>query len=329
MTSPVDAYARALRKIPAVLVAVLDGDSIDITPMGSIAGEPDSADLCWEIGSITKVFTGILLAEMSRCGEVGLDDPIGRYLPDDVAARLPDPADQPTLANLSTHTAGLPRLPLSIYRLAKGSDDPYSVLTEDDVLSYLGPKVRRPGGPKSRYSNYGAGLLGHLLARAGGRPYADLLRERVLDPFGLHATGIGTGTPIQGFRKGKPTPPWTFGALESAGGLRSTMADMVTFARIVMKPPDSAAGAALALSRETFHDGRFSAVGLGWMLRALDRTRRPVRIPWHNGGTYGGASFLAVDPARGVAVIALGNSGPGLTTPLDGPSWRVLDDLGV
>jgi CubicO group peptidase (beta-lactamase class C family) len=228
-------FTTALRKVPGIVVGVLEKGRVEVAALGTVADESDPASLCWEIGSITKVFTGLLLADMSIRGEVGLDDPIGLHLPDLVARRLPAATHQPTLTDLATHTSGLARLPLSIYRLAKGSNDPYSQLTEDDVFAYLGSKTKRLRRRRPRYSNYGMGLLGHLLSRRAGRPYAALIAERILTPLGMMATRIGScgdGTPtVRGFRKGRPTPPWTFGALEAAGGLRSTINDLVIFAR--------------------------------------------------------------------------------------------------
>ncbi len=326
-------FARALRKVPGIVVGVLAGDRAEVTALGSLEAEPDPASLCWEIGSITKVFTGLLLAEMSVRGEVGLDDPIGRHLPDPAAARLPALDLQPTLAHLATHTAGLPRLPLAIIRQGRGSADPYARLTEEQVFASLGPKTRRPRRPRSRYSNFGMGLLGHLLARAGGRPYGALVEERLLAPLGMRATAVGgcgeNSAPVPGFRKGRPTPPWTFGALEGAGALRSTAADLLTFARACLDPPEGTLGETLDLARRPFHRGRlpFAAVGLGWMLRTRDHRRRPTETCWHDGGTYGASSFLAVDVLRRFAVVAVGNAGPRLIPPLDGPSWALFGDL--
>jgi CubicO group peptidase (beta-lactamase class C family) len=326
-------FTTALRKVPGIAVGILQRGEVEVVALGTISDESDPASLCWEIGSITKVFTGLLLADMSIRGEVGLDDPIGNHLPDPVAGRLPSTSLQPTLTDLATHTAGLPRLPVSIYRIAKGSDDPYSHLTEDDVFGYLGPKTKRPRRRRPRYSNYGMGLLGHILARAAGRPHAALIEERILGPLGMTATRIGScgeGTAtVQGFRKGRPTPPWTFGALEAAGGLRSTINDLVTFAGACIDPPEGSVGEAIRLARQPFHESRLpsGSMGLGWMLRS--HPKRSGSSLWHNGGTYGASSFLAVDPALSSAVVACGNVGPGLFPPLDRPAWAVFDSLGT
>jgi D-alanyl-D-alanine-carboxypeptidase/D-alanyl-D-alanine-endopeptidase len=325
-------FAPALRRVPGIVVGVLRDGRAETHALGTVAGS-DPGFLCWETGSITKVLTGSLLAEMSLRGEVGLEDPIGRHLPDQAAARLPALPLQPTLGDLAAHTSGLPRLPWAIIRRGRGSPDPYSNLTEEEVFSCLGSRTRRPRRPRQHYSNFGAGLLGHLLARAAGRPYASLVCERLLLPLGMTGSGVGACAPgiavVPGYRRGKPTPPWNFGALEAAGALRSTAADLLVFAAACLDPPPGILGEALTLARRPYRQGRraFAAAGLGWMLRTRDRRRRPATICWHNGGTYGGSSFLAIDVSRRLAVVALGNAGPGLLPLLDGPSWMLLDSL--
>ncbi len=326
-------FLRPLRTVPAITVGVLTDDRAEVTALGSVEREPDPAGLCWEIGSITKVFTGVLLAEMSLRGDVALDDPIGRYLPDPVAARLPAPNQQPTLVNLATHTSGLPRIPWGLLREMRGHPDPYAPLTEERVFACLGPRTRRRRRPHVHCSNFGMGLLGHLLARAGGRPYPALLQQRLLIPLRLTATGVSAcgdrALPVPGFRKGKPAPAWTFGALEGAGALRSTTADLLAFARACLNPPGGTLGEALDLARRPHHRHRPASVanGLGWMLRTRDSTRPPNEICWHNGGTYGASSFIALDVTHRLAVVALGNSGPGLVPTLDGPAWALLEAL--
>jgi len=311
------------KKMPAIVVGTLVAGEVEYAGVGTIASEAHPEYLLWEIGSITKVFTAILLAEASLRGEVGLDDPIGLHLPAEVAARLP--AHQPTLTDLATHTSGLPRIPWAWLRKIKGPD-PYSHLTEQDVWDALGPKARRPRKRRPRYSNFGMGLLGHILGRVSGVPYETLVMERVVTPLGMHHTGIGTMGVVPGVRKGKPTPPWTFGAVAGAGALRSTAADLITFARANLSPPPGRLGEAMTLAMQPAWSGRVARAGLGWQIR-IGRSGSPSTTVWHNGGTYGGSSFLALDPARALAVVALGNTGPGLLGPLDGAAWRLFDQL--
>jgi D-alanyl-D-alanine-carboxypeptidase/D-alanyl-D-alanine-endopeptidase len=209
-----------LGKVPAVVVAVLAGDEVEVHALGTLAGEPDPASLCWEVGSITKVFTGLLLAEMSISGEVRLDDPVGRYLPDPVARRLPALAQQPTLADLATHTAGLARLPWPIIRRGLRSSDPYAGLSESLVLGCLGPGTKRPRRDRIRYSNFGMGLLGHLLGLASGRPYETLVGERILSPLEMASTSVGGCGPGQGHCVRQP--PTSSPSLAPASTLRTT-----------------------------------------------------------------------------------------------------------
>lgn len=322
-------FGPVVGKFPGILVAVVapNGDE-HLFGLGSIASDPRPREGCWEIGSITKVFTGMLLADMSLQGQVAMDDHIGAHLPDDVAERLPAPNLQPTLEDLATHHAGLPSVPLSLLIRSRGAD-PYSRFSETMVFDQLRPKTRRPERAKLRYSNFGMGLLGHILERVAGQPYATLVRERLLDPLGLPSTGIGTcgaeSQMVQGFRKGKPTPAWTFGALAACGAMRSTPEDLVGFARSVLHPPTGPVGDAMTLATRARREGPASdmRIGLGWMIRS----RPPGDVIWHNGGTYGASSFLAVDRGRSTAIIALGNVGPRLVPRLDAPSWALLDDL--
>ena len=315
-------FDRAAKRIPSIAVSLVDGGSRHVGGVGDLTGTSGVETLCWEIGSISKVFTGILLADMTMRGEVDLDDAIGLHVPADVAGRLPSLAEQPTLRDLATHTAGLPRLPRSWVRRIGKDPNPYASLTEVDVWQELGPSIVRPKRRRVRYSNFGMGLLGHLLGHTAGAPYADLVADRVLRPLGLNATGVALGTPVPGVRgKDRPTPPWTFGALQGAGAIRSTVSDMLAFAEAVIEPPGTPVGAALRLAAAPAYQGRIVATGLGWQMRYDG-------VLWHNGGTYGAASFIAVDVEKQRAIVAFGNRGPRLTAPLDRAAWRTFDLMG-
>ena len=320
-------FAKVLRKTGGGVAAYLADGETAAEGLGSLASEPKPADLRWEIGSITKVFTGILLADMSIRGEVALDDEIGRYLPEATALQLPD--DQPTLRHLASHTSGLPRLPMAWVMRARKSDDPYAEFTEDDVFAQLGPKTQLPKrSRRPQYSNFGVGLLGHLLGRAGRGPYAQLVTERILEPLSMADTSFD-GEVVAGFRKGKPARPWGFGALGAAGALRSSAGDMLRFAGGVIAPPP-ALTEAMELARQPVYKARFGigSVGLGWQLRPRIRSKGTKETVWHNGGTFATSSFLAVDPGARRAVVAFGNRGPGLRSPLDAAGWDLFDSLG-
>ena len=271
---------------------------------------PDAATL-FEIGSITKAFTGLLLAEMATRDEVALDDPIAGYLPDSLDVAF---ADRVTLEHLATHTSGLPRLPGNF--APADMSDPYADYTVEDLYAFLdGHTLEREPGAAYAYSNLGMGLLGHLLARHAGLSFEALLRERVLDPLGLDDTVV-TLRPDQqarmttGHSAGQPVPLWAFPTLAGAGALRSTGADMLRFAAAHLGLVETPLAEAMALARtpraQAGHDSM--AVGLGWHVR----TGPNAEVVWHNGGTGGFRTFVGIDEAQRRGVVVLTNANLGM-----------------
>jgi D-alanyl-D-alanine-carboxypeptidase/D-alanyl-D-alanine-endopeptidase len=267
-----------------------------------------SADALFEIGSVTKVFTATLLADLSLAGSVSLDEPLQALLP---GVRVPTRDGEITLEHLATHSAGLPRLPPGFLRRARRQRaNPYAWVREDDVLAALErTRLRWMPGTKTRYSNFGAGLLGIALSHRAGVPYGELVRARVLSPLGLHDTGIEVATErlaVGHSRRGRPVVHWNVRGLEGAGALRSSAADLLRFARACLEPPPAAPGPALALTLEPRRRlGRFADIGLGWL---LGRRKDGWTLAWHNGGTGGFRSFVGLAREWNVAVVALTNS---------------------
>lgn len=272
---------------------------------------PDDRTL-FEIGSVTKVFTAVLLMVMADAGEVDVDEPVQDLLPDGV--RLPVVGRPVTLLDLATHRSGLPRLPLRwLLRLPGGApgDDPYSGLTVDDVWHAVATVRRRRPGGASRYSNLGVGLLGHALEHRAGVPFADLLQQRVCGPLGLEDTTVG-GRPEDAARtatghdgKGRAVPHWRFGALAAAGGLHSTAADVLTFLRAQDAVDDTPVHRAIRATHVAVASRLAAQPCPGWM--ALHRRPgSPDRVLWHNGGTGGFRSWVGFVPGRDVRVVVLG-----------------------
>jgi CubicO group peptidase (beta-lactamase class C family) len=142
----------------------------------------------FEIGSITKVFTGILLADMVARGEVSLSDPVSDHLPSGVT--VPSRGGREiTLLDLATHHSGLPRLPSNFSPADR--TNPYADYTVEDLYTFLSShELRREIGSQYEYSNLAVGLLGVVLARVGEGSYEDIVRERILEPLGMNMTGI-------------------------------------------------------------------------------------------------------------------------------------------
>lgn len=285
----------------SVVVGLLDGDRRLVRGFGRVGDAAPDGRTRYEIGSVTKVFTCLLLAESVARGELTLDDPVADLLPP--AAAFGQLEGQPVrLWHLATHTSGLPRLPDM-----KGSDarDPYAHFDDERLFAALGKlRLRRTPGEKYVYSNLGVGLLGRALAhKSGAASYDALLRERVLAPIGLQATSceLPADAPPRSV-DGDVEHPWRLAALAGAGGLRSCADDLLAFLQAQWAPPE-ALRAATKLALQKRHDGQSGiALGLGWHIARDGKTRL------HSGGTGGYRSFVAVAPDDRRAVVVLANT---------------------
>ncbi|NJD18646.1 MAG: DUF3471 domain-containing protein [Gemmatimonadetes bacterium] len=266
----------------------------------------------FEIGSITKVFTGTLLAEMAARGEVRREEPVQDLLPPGVT--VPSRSGKVIrLVDLSTQVSGLPRLPANL-RPANATD-PYADYRAESLYAALGGiTLTRDPGELYEYSNLGVGLLGHALALRAGMSYEDLVRRRILEPLGMSHTGMTLTPDMQSWmvkghdQAGDVVPLWSFDALAGAGALRSDMHDMLTFLKANVGEPRSP----LERAMRSAHQVRAPAgpnmeIGLNWHVRAVGEDRSG----WHYGGTAGFRTFIGFDPARRVGVVVLTNSAHG------------------
>ena len=276
---------------------------------------PLDAGTVFEIGSVTKAFTGIVLAEMARRGEVRLDDPVAKYLP--ATVKMPSRSGREiTLLDLATQSSGLPRMPTNF----KPADqrNPYADYTPELLYAFLSShELARDVGAQYEYSNLGVGLLGHALALRAKTDVETLYRRYLLDPLGMRDTRIAL-TPSMRERlapghneAGEVVPNWDVGALAAAGGLRSTATDMLTFlAANIAADADSTKGAlapALHASHVRRRDAGAMGIGLAWHIRSTPGGAGS--IVWHNGGTGGYRTFAGYDPARRTGVVVLANIG--------------------
>lgn len=299
----------------ALAAAVVAGDEPAFAAWAAAGPAPDERSL-FEIGSVTKVFTGVLLADMHLRGEVDLQDPLSRHLAD------PGPVwgeRAPTLLELATHRSGLPNSPRAMRRaellfvMGFGDRDPWAGVDArryHELLRASSP--RPPRGRRIAYSSVGFGLLGDALAAAAGRRYEELVRERVLAPLGMHATAIRPDAPaLQGHSaRGRPRPPLD-DPMEAAGSLRSNTAEMALFLAACLRPGDEPPGPALALAQRPAHVmGSRMSIGLGWMITT---PRGSAPIVWHNGGTWGFASVAGFSPQTGRGAVVLANTARAVT----------------
>ncbi len=263
--------------------------------------------IVFEIGSITKVFTGLLLAQAVVEKKVTLDTTVGSLL--DPKLKFADPRIAAiTLKQLSTHTSGLPRLPGN---LAAGAaeDDPYAHYDEKRLLAYLTSAKLDGEGPYScSYSNLGVGLLGHLLGKVDGTSWEKAVVTKICLPLGLNDTAVEPAqlplaVPHAG---GKVVKPWHLDAVAGAGALRSTAADLMKFGEAMLHPEKTPLKDAFAIALQAQADAPAMGgqIGLGVFLGMFDGQR----VLNHDGGTGGYSSSLQVIPSKEVVRVALINN---------------------
>jgi len=306
-----------------IVAAMLDQRGARIVPSAPLDG-----DTVFEIASLTKILTALLLADMVQSGDVALDDPVAKYLPAHVG--VPDyDGHAITLRHLATYTAGLPAFPDDLPKLDKAKPFPdYSI---DQLYAALAnTKLSYAPGEHYRYSNFGYGLLGHVLSRVAGMRYEDLVVARVCAPLGMDSTRI-TLTPSMRARRAPGhsdrsdavaswvQPP----AFEAASAFFSTANDLLKFLAAAMGQRSSSlapAFAALLQPRRSMKSTHYPGMNIaaGWFV--FDD--HGDELVWKNGDTLGFTSFMGYSAKSQTGVILLANGEyPGLTDL----GWHLLN----
>jgi CubicO group peptidase (beta-lactamase class C family) len=273
---------------------------------------PLDADTLFEIGSITKVFTALLLADMVERGEVALADPVAKYLP--AGVKLPEPSDrQITLLDLATHTSGLPFMADEQTVSTDPAGEKYSIAQLYEFLGRI--ESPRQVGTEWEYSNIGYWLLAEALSSRAGMSYEDLLLTRVIALLELKSTAFALSPDMKarlaaGYDASmQPAPAITavpaYAAMPAAGSLVSTANDLMAFLSVAMglrpSPLAPAMAAMLRSRRPTGEPGVEQA--LGWLVMSHD----DGTLVFHDGGTLGYAGSIAWDPGKQAGVVVLMN----------------------
>lgn len=260
-------------------------------------------DTIFEIGSITKVFTSLVLADMANRKEVTLDDAAAKYLPENV--KMPERSGKSiTLLDLAAHASGLPPLPSNL--------KPEADYSMEDLYQFLsGYALPRDPGSEYEYSNLGAGLLGHLLTCRAGTDYESLIRSRIARPLSMPDTGITLSSSMnQRMATGHnamlapvansdlPSP------LAGAGALRSSANDMLTFREAFLGYKESPLAPAMKAMLEVRRPAGQATIGLAWIIMSAHGRE----IAGHGGRTGGFCSTVGYNPEERIGVVVLSNA---------------------
>jgi serine-type D-Ala-D-Ala carboxypeptidase/endopeptidase len=317
LSARVDALAGAEDGI-GIVVGVIGPQGRRVVTYGHLKQgdtRPLDGDTVFEIGSVSKVFTALLLSDMVRRGEVVLTDPAAKYLPADV--KLPERNGHAiTLLDLATHTSGLPFMPEESPVLSDSSAPTDSAAQYYRFLARY--KLPRDIGAQWDYSNLGYWLLSQALASRAGMDYESLLRARVNAPLKLKSTAITVSSAMQaklatGHNAAlQPAPAFTSVpryAGMSGLNLNSTANDLLTLLAVAMgyeaSPMAPAMAAMLSTRRPMGQAGEAQA--LGWVVEEGGE-----QLITHDGGTFGYASSVAWNPKGRVGAIVLSNQVAGV-----------------
>lgn len=302
--------------------------------------EPDGNTI-YEIGSITKVFTTLLLADMAENKLINLTDPVREFLPPSV--QVPKYGDiEITVIDLACHMSGLPRLPNNVNRFSDYLNlnfikNPYSSYTPERLYEFLSRHtLRTKPGTNYSYSNLGMGLLGHALAHREGKTFEELVVSGICEPLDMKDTritlspeqqsrlaqGYGGAFVIGRLRLSFPATNWDIPTLAGAGALRSTVNDLLKF----LSANTGITQTQLSKAMETTQVGRHKikptkSVAMGWHIQ--DPNFPGDSIVWHNGGTGGYRSYMGFNKKHRVGVVILSNS----TSSVDAAGVRILKTL--
>lgn len=301
------------RQSVGVVAGVTSAEGRFVVGYGHLSADdptrPDG-DTVFEIGSITKVFTSTVLADLVSRGELGLEVPVQSLLGDEVRMPARNGADI-TLGHLATHSSGLPRLPDNFDPADPAN--PYADYTVEDLNAFLtSHELARDIGEAVEYSNVGYGLLGHALTLREAIDFETLIGERILEPLQMTDTAIEL-TPALRERLApghdgrlRPAANWDLPTLAGAGALRSTVNDLLTFLEANIGLRESSLQEAMEFARVPRRSDPALGmdIGLGWIIASED----DLRFVWHNGATGGYASFIGFDPAAVEGIVVLSNS---------------------
>ncbi|MEL7833474.1 serine hydrolase domain-containing protein [Fodinibius sp. Rm-B-1B1-1] len=261
----------------------------------------------FEIGSLSKVFTAALLADLATENKLQLNHPIQAYLDFPLHDSL-----QITFKELANHTSGLPRIPSGfVWESLWHMDNPYRDYNEEKLREYMSSEMElEEDGSSFQYSNIGAGILGYALTQIEGKSYEEMLQQKIFGPLDMQYSttqrALVEDKLVPGLNKrGNPTTNWDLGAIPGAGAILSTAEDLAKYGEANFDPDNKV----MRLQQEpTFTIDEEKDIGLGWFIIKQDST---TSWHWHNGGTGGYRSSMVLNIADKKGVIVLSNISAG------------------
>ncbi len=295
----------------SIVVGIINEQGQKVISYGKVSRdskEEANGDTLYEIGSITKTFTAIILEDMIEQGNLNLSDPISKFLPKSVKTPTRN-GKEITLLDLVTHHSGLPRRPDN---MKPNPNNPYSEYTVDQLYDFLSSyQLTRDIGEKFEYSNLGFGLLGHILCLKTGLDYETLVHRYICEPFKMNSTIVKLTPEFKSRmatghdKKGTPVENWDVSTLAGAGALRSSANDMLIYVGANLGLIKTDLAHVMQQTHIMINSGTpYYNIGMAWLISR----RFGNEIIWHNGLTGGFQTFIGFDEKNKTGVIVLSNS---------------------
>lgn len=296
-----------------ISIGIVKGDVEKVFCYGNkskITGSPVDSNTVFEIGSITKVFTSLILANEVVNDKMDLNENISTCFPKGIVSKE---CSHISLLQLATHSSGLPRLADNFWPSVKDKKNPYNNYSESYLLEYL--TIAKPYntiGTRYNYSNVGAGLLGFILCQKKKTSYEKMVKENICYPFAMKNTSVGLNNKqldnlALGHSKGQTVVNWDFqDATAGQGALRSNIVDMVRFVKFNLYPQTSTLSKAVEYAQQVHFTDLSNGMktGLGWHIGSFYNEKYLE----HTGGTGGYRSFLGICPESKIGIVILSNS---------------------
>jgi len=307
----------ANKRSKSIIVGIVDANGRQIFSEGKLSDKdptlPDGNTI-YEIGSITKVFTSLLLADMSLKHQLNLNDPISKVLPKNLKTPVRN-GKEISLLSLATHRSGMPRFPYNVD--PKNLDQPYIDYTVDKLYEYLS-NFEPPYDidAKWRYSNVGYGVLGNILTLVAKKDFETLIKEEICRPLKMNNTVISltakqkSNLAIGHAETGTAVGLTELGAIAAGGALRSTVNDLLTFAEANLGLIKTDLFPAMELTHvlQAKKDGENTFTTMGWTLVNTDGY-----LLFKDGGMPGYRTFLGIDKKNKIGIVILANSNNSVT----------------
>jgi len=303
---------------------IFSAGKLDNATNGEVNG-----DTVFEIGSITKTFTALLLLDMVKRGEMNLDDPVAKYLPASVSVPARD-GKQITLLDLATHTAGLPRDPDNLTPTRGLPENAFADYSVERLYAFLNKfTLRRDPGTQFEYSNVGMALLAHVIALNEKTDYESLVVERICRPLQMESTRVKLTPRLKarlaaGHDKfGKPAPNWEFLVYDGTGGMHSTANDLLRYVSANIGLTESTLTPLMEQTHAIRHRGTsdHGDTAMAWYNRG-EGYQSGMQLIGHAGGTGGYETFIGFDKKQRRGVVVLCNQQGGLSPETMG--WLLL-----